>query len=229
MTIIAVNLKGNRKEAIAIAFLTMLATLMLAVFASNLSKSSKAFDDSFASSGAYNQLVVIEKNFTVIFTLTFSKTNMGSPTSQRQTWSSVMPEVRKALVTYKQRWLSVKGSQNEGSTSSFDDFADAENIRPIRGRFPEHDNEIMVTVERCREEGFDIGDSIILEGNGMEQKYIITGVVSSMMNNGMELCLTSEGYARTQINARPNVMSVYLADGVTGTESQDLRPRTAGI
>ena len=126
-----------------------------------------------------------------------------------------IPEVRKALVTYKQRWISVKGSQNEGSTSSFDDFADAENIRPIRGRFPEHDNEIMVTVERCREEGFDIGDSIILEGNGMEQKYIITGVVSSLMNNGMELYLTSEGYARTQINARPNVVSVD-GDRITG-------------
>ena len=132
-----------------------------------------------------------------------------------------MPEVRKALVTYKQVWLPVKGSENEGSTSVFEDFADAENIRPARGRFPEHDNEIMITVGRSREEGIDIGDSIILEGNGMEQKYIITGVTSSLMNNGMGLYLTSEGYARTQINDRPNVVSVYLADGVTEEQFQE--------
>ena len=73
----------------------------------------------------------------------------------------------------------------------------------------------MITVGRSREEGIDIGDSIIIEGNGMEQKYIITGVTSSLMNNGMGLYLTSEGYARSQINDRPNVVSVYLADGVT--------------
>ena len=46
------NLKKNRKEAVAIAFLTMVTTLMLAVFAANTVKTNKGFDDSFAASGS---------------------------------------------------------------------------------------------------------------------------------------------------------------------------------
>ena len=56
------KLKSHKKEAIAIAFLTMITTLMLSVFAANISKANKAYDDSFAQSGSKDTCVMIKKD-----------------------------------------------------------------------------------------------------------------------------------------------------------------------
>ena len=126
-----------------------------------------------------------------------------------------MPGVRKVLFSYGGliNYISVKGSDNRAWAQCYDDFGDSENIHLISGRFPKHDNEVMITVARNRAEGLDIGDSLILEGRGVESKYIITGITSSLINNGMGIYLTTEGYKRTNLNARPTTLSVYLDDG----------------
>ena len=126
-----------------------------------------------------------------------------------------MPEVRKALVKYQQKWLSVRDSEYPGATVVFDNYNDAENIKLIDGRFPEHENEIMITVGRKQFDGTDIGDSIVIKGNGTETKFIVTGMTTSLMNTGTMLYMTSEGYQRVCPDARPNIISVYLKDGVT--------------
>ena len=126
-----------------------------------------------------------------------------------------MPEVRKALVDYPSMWVPVKGSSEAAHTIIFEDYGDAENIRLIDGRFPEHDNEVMITVVKKKTDSTDIGDSIVIKGRGTETKYIVTGITSSMMYNGASLYLTSEGYRRAFPEARPNIVSVYLEDGVT--------------
>ena len=126
-----------------------------------------------------------------------------------------MPGVRKALVNYQTGYLSVKGTEYGGTAVIFDDYNDSENIRLIDGRYPEQDNEVMITVQRKKLVGTDIGDSIVIKGNGTETKYIVTGMTSSIMNNGTMLYLTSEGYRRACPDARPNTISVYLNDGVT--------------
>ncbi|MCR5807398.1 MAG: ABC transporter permease [Oscillospiraceae bacterium] len=132
-----------------------------------------------------------------------------------------MPEVNKTLIDYQRRYLSVKGSDNSGQAVIFDDFNDAENIRLTNGRFPEHDNEVMITVQRKQLDGTDIGDSIVIKGNGTETKFIVTGMTSSLMNNGTMLYMTSEGYRRACPDARPNVISVYLKDGVTQEQFEE--------
>ena len=56
------NLKKNKKEAIAIAFLTFVSTLMFGVFAINVSKISNAFDESFKQSGSVDTCITISKD-----------------------------------------------------------------------------------------------------------------------------------------------------------------------
>ena len=56
------KLKKNKKEAVAIAFLTMITTLMLAVFMANISKANKAYEDSFAQAGSKDTCVMIKKD-----------------------------------------------------------------------------------------------------------------------------------------------------------------------
>ena len=139
-----------------------------------------------------------------------------------------MPDVRKALAGYSGGWLTVKGSEYGGVPVIYDDFSDAENIRLLDGRFPEHDNEVLITVERKWLEGTDIGDSIVVKGNGTEAKFIVTGMTSSIMNSGTMLYMTSEGYRRACSDARPNLVSVYLKDGVTMEQFEEKLNETFG-
>ena len=132
-----------------------------------------------------------------------------------------IPEVRKALVTYYYEYLAIKGSDKTGMCLVYDDFSQAENIRPCEGRFPEHENEIMVALRRARDENLSVGDSVVLTNNGLEKDYIVTGIVGSMMNGGTVLYLTSEGYRRIDPETRPGVVSVYLADGVSDGEFEE--------
>lgn len=129
------------------------------------------------------------------------------------------PEVRKALVTYQDVAISTKSDLTDelmmnGYTVIYDDFSETENINPLEGRYPEHDNEIMITLGRAQKEGYTIGDSIVIEGDGIERGYIITGIANSMSNSGYNLYLTSEGYRRAFPAARPCAVELYLKDGV---------------
>ena len=56
------NLKKNKKEAIVVAFLTLITTMLLAMVVINSSKISKTFDDSLREIGAENGILVIKKD-----------------------------------------------------------------------------------------------------------------------------------------------------------------------
>lgn len=129
-----------------------------------------------------------------------------------------MPEVRKAIIGYNGEHVSVKGSSDDAEVITFGDYADAENIHPYQGRVPKYDNEIMIGMRRSREENISVGDSIVLEYNGLEKSYIVTGIVGTIQNGGTVVFLTNAGYERLNIFAVPTVVQAYPAEGVDLTE-----------
>lgn len=128
------------------------------------------------------------------------------------------PEVRKALVTYNFHYLSVKDSNYSGAAQVYDDFTVCENIPVFKGRYPEHDNEIAISLVRSETEGYEIGDSIIVEGDVTNKSYVITGIISEMSNSRMNLYLTIDGYKRVCPNSRPDLVQIYLNEGVDKDE-----------
>jgi sulfur carrier protein ThiS len=88
-----------------------------------------------------------------------------------------------------------------------------ENIFPNKGRFPEHDNEIMISTLRSKFDGLDVGDSIVLSGRDNEQKYIISGIVGSATNGGMNVYLTTEGFKKIHDGSAPDLLEVFLNEG----------------
>ena len=132
-----------------------------------------------------------------------------------------LPQARKAFTVHYKRQVSVKGSSEAALVTTYNDYADAENIKPYKGRCPEHDNEVMIGLRRSRDEGIELGDSVVLEYNGLEKDYIVTGIIGSMQNGGTVVYLTGEGYERLDINARKDVVQVYPAEGVTLTELEE--------
>ena len=120
--------------------------------------------------------------------------------------------VRKCLMTYGLDDVNVEGTEEVGNTVVYDDFADAESVEPSEGRCPEHYNEIMISTARSKYMNLGVGDSIVIEKNGMERSYVITGIISSMMNSYRNVYMTSDGYKWLMGNITPNTLVVYLED-----------------
>ena len=129
-----------------------------------------------------------------------------------------LPEVRKALATHNFHYLSVQGSVYSGAAQVYDDFNETENLPLYSGRYPEHDNEIAISLYRSRSEGYDVGDSIIVKGEGTQKSYLITGIISGMSNSRMNLYLTDEGYKRVCPNSKPDLVQIYLNEGIDRNE-----------
>ena len=97
---------------------------------------------------------------------------------------------------------------------TYEDYKDADMIKTTEGRFPEKDNEIAISVSRSKMDNKYIGDSIVLEYNGIEKEYIITGTVYNgskaihLSNNIVTIStiypyLPSNGLNQTVVSVRP--------------------------
>jgi len=122
-----------------------------------------------------------------------------------------MPEVEKVLLNRAiGNNVEIKGSPQSAAAVVYKDFSLTENIYVKEGRFPEYDNEIMITVKREGTEDRHIGDSIIVKGDSGEKSYIITGITNAMNNGGRSVYMTDEGYKRIRPNDRPNIVEITL-------------------
>jgi predicted lysophospholipase L1 biosynthesis ABC-type transport system permease subunit len=128
------------------------------------------------------------------------------------------PGVRKTMVTYNIEQVSVVGNRSETFAMVYEDFSETENIFVSEGRLPEHDNEVAISLKRHNTDGLNVGDSITLEGDGTRKSYVITGIVPAMGNNGMNIYMTNEAFLRCNPNARPDVVEVFLEEGVDRAE-----------
>ena len=126
-----------------------------------------------------------------------------------------MPEVRKATPTASTDLLLTAADFNEAMfTVGFSSFDVTENIFPSSGRFPEHDNEIMVTNMFARHYHVKVGDTLTLQYQKVQKNYIITGFVTSSTNGGINLYITDDGIKRLYPNYHPGTVEVYLEDGI---------------
>lgn len=126
-----------------------------------------------------------------------------------------MPEVRKATPTAGTDLLLTAADFNEVMfTVGFSSFDVTENIFPSAGRFPEHDNEIMVTNMFARHYHVKVGDTLTLEYQKVQKNYVITGFVTSSTNGGINLYITEDGIKRLYPNYHPGTVEVYLEDGI---------------
>ena len=64
----------------------------------------------------------------------------------------------------------------------------------VSGRAPKHDNEALVGLSLARTKGLSVGDELEVEkGDGEERTYIVSGLLSSVLNSGNSVVLTYEG------------------------------------
>ena len=135
-----------------------------------------------------------------------------------------LPEVRKTLVTYPDYIVNAKDKNGESYvayTVVVDDFKETENLFLMEGRYPEHENEIMITLEIANRKGFSVGDSMVVEGDTIDKSYVITGIVNSLSNGGQNIYITSEGLKNAFPAENPKVLEIYLNEDIDRHEFSD--------
>ena len=127
--------------------------------------------------------------------------------------------VRKVLLTVPLLTPVEMGEdQSQGLAQVYENFEDTENIFCTKGRPAIHDNEFMVNNLMAVTKGIDVGDEVVLGSDRYQQKFIVTGIVTSVTNSGLNIYLTYDGYHRLEPTSSLNCLEVYLNDGVDSKE-----------
>lgn len=122
------------------------------------------------------------------------------------------PEVRKVNLSNKYLFESI---QNIDVLSVvYPDYSELESLKASEGRMPIYDNEIGMASALAQSLGKEIGDTVEIESNGYSMKYLISGTVQSMMNNGQTLYFTDQGIKHIEPSCQSDELRVYLNEGV---------------
>lgn len=82
------------------------------------------------------------------------------------------------------------------------------------GRYPIHDNEIVINGNVAELIGKKVGDMITVKGENRELEYLITGLQQGANQAGNNSAMTYKGYVRLYPDFKFNTITIYLEDGI---------------
>lgn len=91
----------------------------------------------------------------------------------------------------------------------------------IRGRFPEYDNEIVLSNKIAKELGVDVGDIIYVEGKSEKLDYMISGIDQMINHMGLNAMMTMNGAERLNGRAQAANLYIYTKEGTAFETIQD--------
>ncbi len=104
----------------------------------------------------------------------------------------------------------------------YEDYSETSTIILTKGRLPEHENELCVTVQSLKMIiGAQMGDTITLEYGKVKKDYVITGIVNSVVNPNT-VYITKEGFKRMNPAYTPLAFDIYLNEGTDSKEFAEL-------
>ncbi|MBR4607449.1 MAG: FtsX-like permease family protein, partial [Lachnospiraceae bacterium] len=127
-----------------------------------------------------------------------------------------LPEVRKAIYFFNDN-VTIKDKSPQALI--YKDFVTTENIFVTKGWLPEKDNEIAMKEHLAKELGYEIGDTMMVKGAGVEKKFVLTGYSISLFDG---VYVTEEGMSRITPPSNIGIICVYLKDGVNVADFRKL-------
>ena len=131
-----------------------------------------------------------------------------------------MDEVRKAIIHTDMMVESDMSIQLFG----YEDYSELENLYVQKGRFPEHDNEVLICNGIAEIKNLSIGDSMSIEGEGVTKDYIVVGITNGLNKN--VAYATREGLRRIAPISGGGMIVVYLEEG---TDVDEFRQKIISI
>ncbi|MBR6896824.1 MAG: hypothetical protein IKN24_01525 [Lachnospiraceae bacterium] len=111
--------------------------------------------------------------------------------------------------------LEYNGESGKFSTIVNDDGAYAANKVMIEGRFPERQNEIMLTAIIADKYEIKVGDVVTVSYGNNKKEFIVCGINQRLQNAGQTLTLLFEGAERLGVSSDTINYYVTLNEGVT--------------
>ena len=113
--------------------------------------------------------------------------------------------------------LTIQYGENEFSTNSFicNDYSKVAVSTVIEGRYPKHDNEIVISTVNQRKLGADIGDVIYIKCNDKSYDFMVVGITQHINSLGQSISITEKGMLRCNSSYVPVTLYLYLEDGVS--------------
>jgi putative ABC transport system permease protein len=93
-----------------------------------------------------------------------------------------------------------------------EDFGLTEGELLYEGRYPKHDNEIVISGSLSGMIDKAIGDTVRVTQNGGTVDFLVVGFIQSVNNGGICSAMTIEGAYRTQPDYQPRQIYIYLDD-----------------
>ncbi|WP_099469688.1 ABC transporter permease [Konateibacter massiliensis] len=110
--------------------------------------------------------------------------------------------------------IKYKGKETNPHFQVTEDYGTLRVKTLIKGRMPEHDNEISVTKLVLGELGAEIGDTVSVEYNGISKEYLIVGITQHISYLGKGAEITTAGMKRLVPEFESTTAMVYLKEGV---------------
>ena len=122
-----------------------------------------------------------------------------------------MKEVRK---TTNLDTMKINVDDVEIDTQIADDFSKMDTLNVYEGKFPEYENEIVITGLLAENLNKKIGDTVTVRNGGYSSKYIITGFTQTTSNFGKTSMINTDGAKRIKPGYSKRTINVYLNEGV---------------
>jgi putative ABC transport system permease protein len=122
---------------------------------------------------------------------------------------------------YTNEHLTVQYGENEISTNSFicNDYDKITVSTVIEGRYPKHDNEIVISTVNQRKLGAEIGDIVYIKSNDKSYDFMVVGITQHINSLGQSISITEEGMLRCNSSYVPVSLYLYLEEGASAKDT----------
>lgn len=122
---------------------------------------------------------------------------------------------------YNQDNLTFSYGENEVSTNTFicNHYDQIAVSTVIEGRYPKHDNEVVLSTINLKRLGAGIGDVVSLKYGDQNYDFMVVGISQHINGLGQSASITEEGMQRCNSSFIPVTLYLYLEEGVSVTDT----------
>lgn len=129
-----------------------------------------------------------------------------------------MEGIRKVI--YGEETMVYIGSQ-EVYLTVYEDFDQLETDCVYAGRFPQYDNEIVISGVMAEQLNVEMGDKVCVEANGYKSDYVVCGLSNAANNLGKVAKMSEDAYRKINPYAKANYLNVYIKEGYQAADVID--------
>lgn len=103
----------------------------------------------------------------------------------------------------------------------YEDFDQLETDCVYAGRFPQYDNEIVISGVLAEQMDVEMGDKVCVEVNGYKSDYVVCGLSNAANNLGKVAKMSEDAYRKINPYAKANYLNVYIKEGYQAADVID--------